>query len=124
MINIASLLTRLTERAYDEVMPQPPGDTRPIYNVDKDLVDAITMIDRLYFAIRRVHDTFKRDMEQGFKTRDKEFAVAVLGNVLVDQPSNADIKAILTELIDCYGSDDGGGPIALIELAKAMRDKL
>jgi hypothetical protein len=29
------------------------------------------------------------------------------------------LRASLTEMIDCYGSDDGGGPIPIIERAKA-----
>lgn len=29
------------------------------------------------------------------------------------------LRASLTEMIDCYGSDDGGGPIGIIERAKA-----
>lgn len=34
-----------------------------------------------YFA-RYVHDKFKRDIEQGYKTHDKEFAVDLLGKAL------------------------------------------
>lgn len=33
-------------------------------------------------SVRCVYDTFKRDLDQGYKTRDKEFAVSVLGKAL------------------------------------------
>lgn len=33
---------------------------------------------RLFYFAAQVRDRFKRDMEQGFKTRDKEFAVDLL----------------------------------------------
>lgn len=32
--------------------------------------------------VKFVHDTFKRDIEQGFWTKDKEFAVSLLGKAL------------------------------------------
>lgn len=39
-------------------------------------------IDRLRFAIETVAKTFEKDLEQGFRTRDKEFAITILRNAV------------------------------------------
>jgi hypothetical protein len=39
-------------------------------------------IARLRDAAVCVHDTFAKDIEQGYRTKDKQFAVAVLGQAL------------------------------------------
>jgi hypothetical protein len=39
--------------------------------------------------VRTVHDRFKRDIEQGYKTRDKEFAITLLGRALASAPHPA-----------------------------------
>lgn len=31
----------------------------------------------LEFALRKIHDTFKADLDSGYRTRDKEFAVDI-----------------------------------------------
>lgn len=43
----------------------------------------------LLFAARTVHDTFKRDLEQGFKTRDKVYAIDLLGKALVEDDAKS-----------------------------------
>lgn len=40
-------------------------------------------------AARIVHDTFKRDIEQGFVTKDKQFAIDILGRVLLPPGGDA-----------------------------------
>lgn len=45
--DVGALIIRLTERAYEEIAPPPPGDTRPVYNIDKDLVLAISLLETL-----------------------------------------------------------------------------
>lgn len=36
----------------------------------------------LQWALETIRDTFRRDMEQGYRTKDKEFAVEIAGRVL------------------------------------------
>ena len=45
---------------------------------------------RLRTAAQTVHDTFKRDLEQGFQTRDKQYAVAILGAALAHKGGGDD----------------------------------
>lgn len=41
-------------------------------------------------ATKTVHDTFKRDIEQGYVTKDKSYAVEILGMALGrDEPPTA-----------------------------------
>jgi hypothetical protein len=42
----------------------------------------VEMKEDAMFFVRKVHDTFKRDMEQGYVTKDKQFAVDLLGQAL------------------------------------------
>lgn len=66
-----------------------------LYKPQKRLVDALsakialpieqrrhnqlrTKFGQLFFFAKRVRDTFKRDIEQGFTTRDKTFAIDLL----------------------------------------------
>ena len=42
--DIDALLERLDARAYTEICGPMPGDTRPVIDVDQDLVDAIAVI--------------------------------------------------------------------------------
>lgn len=34
-------------------------------------------IERLRFALQTIHDTFSKDVEQGYKTRDKTYAIEI-----------------------------------------------
>jgi hypothetical protein len=69
--------------------------------------DATRANEKLRWAANFVHDTFKRDLARGYKTRDKEFAVDVLGLALTasvaDAPKDRSILAF---------TDDGAFIIA------------
>jgi hypothetical protein len=41
-----------------------------------------TEVERLRVAIETVASTFEKDREQGFKTRDKDFAITILRQVM------------------------------------------
>jgi hypothetical protein len=59
--------------------------------------------------VQVVHDTFKRDIEQGFKTRDKKFAIDLLSKALEGAPAKDD-------------RSDAVGEIAVTETKRAMAD--
>lgn len=42
-------------------------------------------IGKFLFYVQQVHDRFKKDIEQGFKTRDKEYVIEMLGKALEEK---------------------------------------
>ncbi len=78
----------------------------------------------LLSAAREVHDKFKRDIEQGFVTRDKTYAVELLGKALSSNDLALDaLRKSLIEMVRVYGDMDGvGTPIKIIaDAVKAIR---
>lgn len=66
----------------------------------RDLLATITQLRAenaaMVEALRFIHDTFKTDMAQGYKTKDKTFAVVIAARALAD-PAAAG-KALLERL--------------------------
>jgi hypothetical protein len=48
------------------------------------IATAPTMSEAAISIVRKVRDTFRRDMEQGFVTKDKQFAVEMLSQALAE----------------------------------------
>jgi hypothetical protein len=49
----------------------------------------VEMKEDAMFFVRKVHDTFKRDMEQGYVTKDKQLAVDLLGQAIKTESVDA-----------------------------------
>jgi hypothetical protein len=61
-----------------------------------DIREARAEIEQLRSALAHIHDTFVRDIKQGYVTRDKEFAVSIAAQALrvTDQPDPARLAAV------------------------------
>lgn len=69
-------------------MPAPAGHViRPTYAWLKELAfGTYRHVARDQFFVRSVYDSFKKDLEQGYRTKDKEYAVDLLGRALGEKP--------------------------------------
>lgn len=51
-----------------------------VYRLGREQAEA--RVDRLTAALRAVHDTFVKDEAQGYQSRDRQFAIEILGAAL------------------------------------------
>ena len=81
--------------------------TTPLQNYESPIAFDDEKALRVLRAARFVRDTFARDLEAGYKTRDKTFAVDILGHALRDdvpKPQDAphDIELLVFEKDGSY----------------------
>lgn len=90
---MSDLKTRL--RQWSEVTEGEDGLSRA--KVEREALDRIESLERqlkeAQDALRTIHDTFKRDMDQDYKTKDKQFA-ADIARPFISEPDKPEYNCM------------------------------